>query len=312
MKNFIILLSLLFFSCGFGYSQSKPKRDVSKDKSSIVARQQPKKRASSQHGKPRRRNAVRHRQTEVEYDTNQIATYLLVNQQTSVKQTFSCSGGSINFEVNTDGTDWYVEMLPSWCKIQKYGNGLVIFYEPNSSYGERQDYFKVKSGACEVKVDLTQSGMPINISGRFLTARLSHDTEQNLVKSIENTKWLQINTDVVLSGAKDLECLVVAFLLDKNNQPIKAAEGYSSFRLLSDGSLITVASVKPSTVYENENVMLIVPNDAMDLPEKTNDLKCLLKVYCVKTGTFIANAELTLNFRAKKKRNGHVTTKPYN
>ena len=58
------------------------------------------------------------------------------------------------------------------------------------------------------------------------------------------------------------------------------------------------------------NLVLYLPNNAMNLPKKKNKLQCQLAVYCVKTSSYISNAKYIMNFKAKKKR-GKITTKKY-
>ena len=70
--------------------------------------------------------------------------------------TFSPEGGRAELiTVRTDAIEYSVISVPSWCTIKKYPDYISITSSPNLG-AERSDWFKIKSGTNEVKVDVVQ------------------------------------------------------------------------------------------------------------------------------------------------------------
>jgi hypothetical protein len=70
---------------------------------------------------------------------------------------FGSSGGSMNFTVSCSGS-WHIEenTIESWGHLEQYGNTLTLrIYQNNKSY-YRTGYFKIKSGARSICVNVYQ------------------------------------------------------------------------------------------------------------------------------------------------------------
>ena len=76
----------------------------------------------------------------------------------SEKLSFSSYGGSQTITVKSN-KDWHVSVgtLP-WGHLKKYGNSLYVSVNKNRKKTSRTDYFKLKAGDQEVKVDISQNG----------------------------------------------------------------------------------------------------------------------------------------------------------
>lgn len=86
------------------------------------------------------------------------ASYLKVDNKTEVSSSWSGSAGSETYYVSTDATDYHVTLLPSWCEVtNKTSTSFTISWEANTSGSSRSDWFRVESGDCRVKVNVTQS-----------------------------------------------------------------------------------------------------------------------------------------------------------
>jgi hypothetical protein len=286
-------------------AQSKPKRDTSKDRSVIMAKQQKKALAESQKVKQKNTNTRSKQQTVV---TPKYATYLLVDQQTSLTVAINSYSGNETYNVSTDGKEWSISHLPSWCRITKYANSFSLYVEANPLHEERADWFKVTSDNKEVIINIKQSGKPLNIAAHFNDASLQH----NVLWPSQGLSWglnLKINTDITISGARGLKCMIVAFISDENNYSIKATSGYSNYAITASNNVYAATEVTPSSDdAQRFNVEIYLPNNAMKLPKKQNKLRCHLAVYCDKTAKYIIGADYTLPFKAKNKK-GRVTTK---
>lgn len=305
------ILFILFTVCApcFMYAQSKPKRDTSKDRSVVVAKQQAqaKKKAAEEAAAKERKHALevqRKRNAQVR-QTPKSASYLTVNQLTSVSKTLGSNSGNERFNVNTDGKEWSVSYLPAWCKVTKYDNYFILSYNGNTSHDDRSDWFEVKCDNQKVRVNVTQNGTPLNIKSHFNYANLAHNVEGYMGLH----QCLKINANVTIQGAKGQKCLIVAFFNDEYNNSIKATSRFSHFGLLPSYRLYVTAEITPvSDSSESYNITLYLPNNAMQLQKKKNRLSCSLAVYCPKTSSYISGANYTMNFTAKNKK-GKVTTK---
>lgn len=68
------------------------------------------------------------------------------------------AGGKKVFYVSSEKS-WYISTWPnSWGHLSKEGNYLTLQVDPNTSTNSRKDYFCLKSGNQEIRVDITQKG----------------------------------------------------------------------------------------------------------------------------------------------------------
>ena len=71
---------------------------------------------------------------------------------------FTSSSGSRTITVTTNGT-WDISVdAASWAHLSKSGSNLTVRVDQNYSSDSRSDYFKLKSGDKEKRVDIYQSG----------------------------------------------------------------------------------------------------------------------------------------------------------
>ncbi len=305
MKQITYILFLLLFLPQIASAQSKPKRDTSKDKSVIVAKQkkeQTQKRTAliAERKKKQIKSRKYHRKQPIVH----TATYLRVNQFTSLSKVLEPKGGAISFDVATDGNEWSVSDLPYWCKVTKYSNWFVVNYDSNPTHEDRQSWFDVRSDNQQVRINVTQQGAPINIHAKFNYAYLLHN---QYVASLGNC--LKITSEVTISGTAGQKCWVEAFIVDEDGYNVNAKNGYQNYALPSSNNLYVASEIVPST--DNEETFKIVsyiPNNAMNLLRKNNKLQCKLAIYCINTNEYVSGATYTMKFRAKSK-HGVVTTK---
>jgi len=276
-------------------AQSKPKRDISKDRSTLQ-KQKAQINVFSRKTVENQKRVVR-RKSKVRRDTpvNKAASYLWVDHKFAIMSSFNASGNSKRFDVSTDGSSWEIVYVPSWCKITKYSSSFVLECEPNLTHIERKDWFKVKADNQVVRVDIVQEGIPINISASFSNVYLQHNVQNAAMNC------LKINASVNLSGAKGLKCRVVAFFYDDKFRSIRAGKYYPSYTSSPDNAVYAATEIEPITdVLKRYNVSLYLPNDAMAI-EKKGKVRCTLQVYCVNTNEFVKGAYYSLNFKVKKK-----------
>ncbi len=305
MKQIIYILFLLLFLPQTVSAQSKPKRDTSKDRSVIVAKQ--KKEQAQKRGLSSKRNTYKKRTRHVVQRTTpdiQVATYLRVVPPIPLSKPLDSKGGCIGFDVVTDGKNWTISNLPYWCHVRKYSNRFVVDYDANTKHEDRHDWFEVSSDNQQVRINISQQGAPINIQAKFNYANLHHNQPIGYIG-----KHLEIASSVTISGAAGQKCLVVALIDDEDGKYIKAKSYYNNYTMPNSDILYVASEVIPSTDNEETfNVISYLPNNAMDLLQKNNNLQCKLFIFCVKTNEYVSGATYTMKFRAKSKR-GVVTTK---
>lgn len=273
-------------------TKSKTKKPTNKQKKATGS----KKRTSSRHTYSYRRHQT--------YSKPKEASYLRINNQYGDDITYySTYPGDYNiFQVSTDGQDYSVEMLPSWCHLtNKYSGSFTLYIDSNTSHKDRSDWFVVRSNNQKVTVHLKQSGKPVPISASYYSNHLTHGYKLNGVR------YMKINATLRVSGAPNSKLLAMATVQDENGTPIYAASGYSDYTL-SDGTFFTMSEFT-STNDDNSvyNVTFYIPNNALRLYNKDNNLTCRLSLYCEKTAEFVSNANCWIPFYAKYKR-GKVTT----
>ena len=69
---------------------------------------------------------------------------------------FDADGGSVSIDVDTDG-DWDIGTYPyDWGHLTLYNNSITLTVDSYDGDSDREDWFTVKAGVHEVRVDITQ------------------------------------------------------------------------------------------------------------------------------------------------------------
>lgn len=129
-----------------------------------------------------------------------VATYLTVSDD---DLEFNSEGGSENISVETDGT-WYIKTeTESWGHLTKDGNRLTIRIDKNPGDDTRTDYFTLKAGDEEVRINITQKGR-WGVSGstrsyedvatalKYITKQIEEKAECRLGAITENGKGVVV------------------------------------------------------------------------------------------------------------------------
>ena len=73
--------------------------------------------------------------------------------------TTTAESSTVVIDVNTNASDYYVILLPSWCYVKtKAPTWFSIGCHPNTLSKDRSDYFKVTADGKDVKINITQKG----------------------------------------------------------------------------------------------------------------------------------------------------------
>ena len=289
------------------YAQAKPIRDAKKDisVSKVKATENNQKSdATLQNGRVKKK-VTRRKPSPPKNTIPDKATYLQVDQQTALNHTFSYIGGSKYFSVKTDGKTWDVTNVPMWCTIRKFSDSFTISCDKNPYHDDRECRIWVSSDNKNVGIDITQRETPLRIEAKFENASLTH----NVYKNWKDNNCLEINADVVITGARGQKCLIVAHFYDDYGYKLKADSKYPQYAVSGSGELYAATQVVPISDYpQRHSVSFYLPNNAMHFGGKKRNLQCRLYLYCAKTGTYIDGASYKLNFKAKNKK-GKIKTK---
>lgn len=130
------------------------------------------------------------------------------NRGTSSSSTLSVSKSNLSFSsyggtetINVSGPSWSISVNPaSWGHLTRSGNTLTLKVDANSSSSARTDYFKLKSGNQEIKVNVSQSGSSHSSSPYLNVTKTelffaSEGGQESITISTNNTWKITTNTN---------------------------------------------------------------------------------------------------------------------
>ena len=138
------------------------------------------------------------------------SNYNNANSRNSFYNPFSVSRTDLSFDSNggtesltvSSGASWSISVNPnSWGHLMRSGNTLTLRVDANSATSSRTDYFKIKSGEQEIRVNITQSGSSYNTSSPYLNVSKSDlffssdGGQESLTISSNNTWNISVSTN---------------------------------------------------------------------------------------------------------------------
>lgn len=115
----------------------------------------------------------------VEYEEEEIVEETIYLRVSNDELYFDADGGNEEITIETNG-NWSVGTdTDSWGHLSRNGNHLCVLIDENPEKEDRTDYFTIRSGEQEVKVNITQGGKKIlwEVSG---TSRTYTDNAEGL------------------------------------------------------------------------------------------------------------------------------------
>ena len=97
---------------------------------------------------------------------------------------FRSSGGSDYIDINSNL--YTIDMLPSWCSVQKYDNYFVVICNVNKEISKRSDYFYVKNGVVTIRVNVTQQAS--SQGNENIKVENNKNTLSNNIEEVGNIK----------------------------------------------------------------------------------------------------------------------------
>lgn len=246
----IFLLTALAFCYSFGFGQERPKMErfltIRPTSASFGAEGGTKNFTVSSNGtwrissnKPswihltKNGNTLKMRVDENPGSTQRSGTFELVSSGkkvvVSVKQTgttslsvssdnlyFNSSGGIKTINVSANGS-WNVGTgVASWGHLTRNGNTLTIKIEPNNSSSTRRDWFSIKAGNKEKRINITQAG-GTEISSKSATIQsviVENDVDVN------GEKGLSVKVSFNVIGMKGKDGKVSCYFYDANGKAL--------------------------------------------------------------------------------------------
>lgn len=258
--RFIIYCVFLLLSASCSYAQKR--QTIDRTKKIIVAKKKSSVGASStkSSARPKSSSTVRKKSsgssTKVTNKTVKRA-YLMISSESAH---FGSEGGTMTFTVSSSGP-WYVNVnTASWGHVTRSGNTLTLRVEANTGITSRSDYFKIKSGNIEKRIDIYQNGAAM--ASKHATIKkitVSNDAD------VDGKKGLAVHVTFDISGMKGKNGMVACYFYDSNgNALIDTNNSYGT-----DGSYSQVAVSKSITPrYDNStysDLEIKIPYDELHL-----------------------------------------------
>lgn len=311
MKFFLLVFGLTLFSiCGM--AQSKPQRDMSKDRKTAVAmspvssvpgirhsvvkenqlvtNNKPKRIVAQRklaYSNKRKRTNIRSRRIEKkEKKLTVSSTYVAFNAR-------KCT---MSVDVNANGDFWYLTDVPNWCRVSCYSGFFTITCEDNRVTSSKDAAFYVHSSNQEVRISVHQSGAP-EVSASISNVSIVHN------ENIENEKCMVISGVVGVPVSYNRNFFVEAFFYDTQNNCIDAHWAYPEYKWHSTDLLCLKSAsftATPNQLYYD--FRMVLPNRAIAVPKGEAVLTCMLNVYNSEDETLVCNSSCSFKIKLKRKK----------
>lgn len=308
IKFFLLVFEFTLFSiCGM--AQSKPQRDISKDRKAAVAmppvssvpgirRGVVKENQPVTNNKPKRKVAQR----KLAYSNKRKRTNLSsrrIEKKLTVSSTyvaFDARKYTMSVDVNANGNFWYLTDVPNWCRVSCYSGFFTITCEDNQETSGKDAAFYVRSGNQAVRISVRQSGAP-EVSASISNVSIVHN------ENIENEKCMVISGVVGVPVSYNRNFFVEAFFYDTQNNGINAHWAYPEYKWHSTDLLCLKSAsftATPNQLYYY--FRMVLPNRAIAVSKGEVVLTCMLNVYNSEDETLVCNSSHSFKIKLKRKK----------
>lgn len=169
---------------------------------------------------------------------------------------FSSDGGSMDITISTDGSWEISTQTESWGHISCQDGSLTLTIDANSTGSTRTDYFVVKAGSYEMRINITQSA-----STKPSATIESVWVEHNVI--VNGLSGMNIHTKFSVANQKDKDVYVYAFFYYVDNVTV-LHDPYGN-------DLSIYKNVSPT--YDNStynDLVLFMPYVSLNLPVGSN------------------------------------------
>lgn len=170
----------------------------------------------------------------------------------------SHSGGTRTITVTTDGTWEFGTDTESWIDLSRSGNTITLDISSYSGSSERSDYFTIKSGNLEKRINITQTA---DNEPRAEVNRVwvEHNIQRTGYNSVYNAYWgwqqvpytynvMRIHVDFDVDNMKGKTIYVCAYFYDEDGDKMRSSsDNYKT----SDGQVAVHGTA--TATYKNSN-----------------------------------------------------------
>ena len=249
IRRYFILMFALFIGCTVSLAQKRKTIDRTFQKQE--KEKSIKKKSSYAGSKSNGKSSNTKRQVRQSY-------FRIIPQNVS----FGAYGGTRTFEVSSSKS-WNVSVYPaSWGHLTRSGNTLTLTVNANNGTSSRTDYFTIKSGNSERRININQSGKPVTKSSKSATIKtvsVYNDAD------VDGKKGVSVHVSLDISGMKGTDAKVSCYFYDSSGNALVNTNG--SYGTTGSSSYVAVSkSIKPR--YENttySDLEIKIPYDELHL-----------------------------------------------
>lgn len=230
MKNYLIAFILLFIGTVHSEAQQRKTMDRSKPKVSV----------KKDGNKSGTNNNVKR---EIKPKKPVVSkAYLTISSQSA---NFNSNGGSKIFTISSNKS-WNIKVgTVSWGHLSRSGNKLTLSVDVNTGTSSRSDYFILKAGNVEKRIDIYQSGKPYTgPSAQIESITVDHN------QTLDDGKGMIIHVKFNVQNMKGKTGRVTAYFYDDNGNALIDTNG--RYNTTGSPSYVAVGkNITPS--YDNSS-----------------------------------------------------------
>jgi len=185
-------------------------------------------------------------------DNNSYSSALSVSK---TEFSFSSYGGTATLTVSS-GSSWSISVNPaSWGHLTRSGNTLTLKVDANNGKTSRTDYFKIKAGSQEVRINVSQSGTSYSSSPYLNVSKselyFASDGGQESIIISSNSTW-KISTNTNSWGHLKQDGNTLFLSVDANY----SGKQRTDYFVLKTGSIEKRINITQSQTYAKNNVSM--------------------------------------------------------
>lgn len=206
--------------------------------------------------------------------TNSTASYLKVNQQTTVSTTYGSEAGSEVFQVSTDASEWRTWGIPTWCSVVDItATSFRLKYEANTSGLSRSDYMKILAGDKEVRINIRQEATESNtVNASIQDITVQHNVTQHGQKGMYIFLDFNINNMLKRTG----KCVAYFYSTDGSYALRDVNNKYAT---VSGKVCCTKEFTPPYKSCEYTDTKLFMPYNELHMGSGTHNLKLFISIF---------------------------------
>ncbi len=205
---------------------------------------------------------------EIKTGSAEKKTTYLIPSTTSLY--FNGTGSTSTITVSTDGKSYEVTLLPSWCRvINQTADSFQIVCQSNDGEA-REDWFKIKSGDKEVRINVEQAAGKTGPSAKFENIWVEHNVLE-IPYNIYSRRGMRIHVKFSVEGMLNKRGDCVVWFYFSNGEVLK---DYNRLYRTSDGQVAASGKFKPT--YEScifNDFTIFMPYDELHLSRGYHHLK---------------------------------------